>query len=154
MADSPVGQVRTTNYPSIHNAKLPAEGNGSFSNVHLAILVLGVSYVVKRCLPFVHSGGFPTYVMVVMILGVPVTIAYWTFMSNYGARKNQKCAYPGKPLEDYLDIKDPVLRRQYQGTHKIPMQIFHDAYFEGKIDFKGNIAFKVLKILWLSIRLR
>jgi len=27
----------------------------------------------------------------------------------------------------------------YKGKEKIPMQLFHDAYFEGKIDFKGDV---------------
>ncbi|KAJ7815524.1 hypothetical protein B0H14DRAFT_3476149 [Mycena olivaceomarginata] len=31
------------------------------------------------------------------------------------------------------------LKKLYNGKNKIPMQIFHDAYFEGKIDFKGDV---------------
>jgi hypothetical protein len=133
MATPSVAPVRTTNYPAIHNAKLPAEGNGSFSNLHLAGLVLGIPFIVKRYFP----GGLFTYLFLVAILGVPITVGYWMVMSIYGPRKNEKCPYPGQPIETYIDIKDAELKRQYSGLAKIPMQVFHDAYFDCKIDFKG-----------------
>jgi len=131
--------VRTTNYPAIKNAKLPAEGNGSFSNVTLAVLVLGIPFLAKRTLPIVNWGGFYTYWFLVAVLGVPIAVGYWTVMSIYGPRKNEKCALPGKPVEEYLDIKDADLKRRYSGNQKIPMQIFHDAYFNNKIDIKGDV---------------
>jgi hypothetical protein len=137
MASTAESGVRTTNYPAIKNAPLPAEGNGQFSNATLAALVLGVPFLVKRILPIVNWGGFYTYWFLVAVLGVPITLAYWTAMSVYGTRKNEKCAYPGKPVETYLDVKDAELKRRYSGNQKIPMQIFHDAYFDNKIDFKG-----------------
>ncbi|KAJ7768749.1 sphingolipid C9-methyltransferase [Mycena olivaceomarginata] len=62
-------------------------------------------------------------------------------MSTYGARKNEKVTLPGKDIEEYITIKDPELKKLYNGKNKIPMQIFHDAYFEGKIDFNGEIFF-------------
>ncbi|KAG8795648.1 hypothetical protein FRC12_011620 [Ceratobasidium sp. 428] len=130
--------VRLTNLPSIKNAPLPAEGNGTFSNPTLAGLVLGVPYVVKRILPIVNRGGSNTYWFLVVVLGLPVTIAYWTVMSIYGARKNEKVAFPGRPQSEYFEIKDETLKAEWAGK-KIPMQIFHDAYFEGKIDIKGDV---------------
>ena len=58
-------------------------------------------------------------------------------MSMYGPRKNQKVQLPGRNIEEYITIKDPELKAKYFGKEKIPMQVFHDAYFEGKIDFNG-----------------
>ncbi|KAG9088751.1 hypothetical protein FS749_001927 [Ceratobasidium sp. UAMH 11750] len=130
--------VRVTNLPSIKNAPLPAEGNGTFSNATLAGLVLGVPYVVKRVLPIVNRGGSNTYWFLVVVLGVPVAVAYWTVMSMYGARKNEKVAFPGRLQSEYFEIKDVALKAEWAGK-KIPMQVFHDAYFEGKIDFKGDV---------------
>ncbi|TFY73780.1 hypothetical protein EWM64_g10232 [Hericium alpestre] len=132
---------KITNVPAIKNAPLIglAEGNGSFSNYHLAALVLGVPWLVKRLLPIVNRGGFKTYVFFVVVLGVPVTIAYWTLMSMYGRRKNEKVILPGKNIEEYITIRDPELKAQYRGKEKIPMQVFHDAYFESKIDFNGDV---------------
>src|SRR6267142_5024449 len=133
------GSPRLTNVPNFKNAPLIglAEGNGSFSNYVLASLVLGVPWLVKRLLPCINRGGFKTYLFLTALLGVPVTIAYWTLMSMFGPRKNEKVVLPSKDIEEYITIKDPELRARYHGKEKIPMQIFHDAYFDGKIDFNG-----------------
>jgi hypothetical protein len=132
--------VRVTTFPAIKNAPLAglAEGNGSFSNLHLAALVLGVPYVLKSILPIVSRGGFKTYIFLVILTGVPTTIAYWTLNSLYGSRKNEKIQLPGKNIEEYISIKDVELKSKYNGREKIPMQVFHDAYFDGKIDFNGG----------------
>ncbi|KAH9914180.1 sphingolipid C9-methyltransferase [Epithele typhae] len=133
--------VSVTNVPAIKNAPLIglAEGNGYFSNAHLAALVLGVPWIVKRTLPVVSYGGFKTYVFLVLLLGLPITVSYWMLMSIYGPRKNQKVQLPGRSIEEYITIKDPELRAKYFGKEKIPMQIFHDAFFDDKIDFNGDV---------------
>lgn len=132
--------VRVTSYPAIKNAPLIglAEGNGSFNNIHLAGLVLVVPYFLKWFLPVVNRGGFKTYLFLLVVSGVPTTVAYWTVMSNIGARRNEKVALPGRDIEEYITIKDSELKRLYKGKDKIPMQTFHDAYFDGKIDFNGQ----------------
>jgi hypothetical protein len=59
-------------------------------------------------------------------------------MSRIGRRVNEKCELPGKGLEGYVTIKDQALKLKYGGVgNKIPMQVFHDAYFEGKLEFNG-----------------
>jgi sphingolipid C9-methyltransferase len=130
---------RLTDVQNFKNAPLIglAEGNGSFSNYVLAALVLGVPWLLKRVLPLVSRGGFKTYLFLTALLGVPVTIAYWTFMSMFGSRKNDKVVLPGKVIEEYITIKDPELKARYHDKEKIPMQTFHDAYFDSKIDFNG-----------------
>ncbi|KAJ7035923.1 sphingolipid C9-methyltransferase [Mycena alexandri] len=133
--------VRPTSLASIKNAPLVglAEGNGQFSNYQLAALVLVVPYIVKSCLPLISRGGFKTYLFMLVLTGVPTTVAYWTLMSTYGARKNDKVILPGKDIEEYITINDPGLKKLYYGKNKIPMQVFHDAYFEGKADFNGDV---------------
>jgi sphingolipid C9-methyltransferase len=135
--------VRVTNTPAIKNAPLVglAEGNGSFSNLQLAAAVLVVPWLVKRVLPIVNRGGFKTYLFIVLLLGVPVTVGYWTLMSMYGRRKNTKVEAPGNDIEEYITIKDPELKSKYHDKEKIPMQEFHDAFFDGKIEFKGQYDF-------------
>ncbi|KAI0029899.1 sphingolipid C9-methyltransferase [Vararia minispora EC-137] len=133
--------VITTNVPAFENPP-PAgiyDGNGSFSNVALAGLILGVPWFIKRMTPFVNRGGWKTYFFFVVLLGVPITLAYWTLMSMYGARKNDRVQLPGKNIEDYIVIHDHTLKTQYHGKEKIPMQVFYDAYFEQKIDIKGDV---------------
>jgi sphingolipid C9-methyltransferase len=131
--------VRVTNTPAIKNAPLVGlvEGSGSFSNIHLAAAMLVVPWLVKRMLPLINRGGFKTYLFLVVLLGIPVAIGYWTLMSMYGKRKNSKVETPGKDIEAYITIKDPILKSKYHGKEKIPMQEFHDAYFDGKIEFNG-----------------
>ncbi len=46
---------------------------------------------------------------------------------------------PGLPLEHYFTINDPALKKDYGGLSKIPMQILHDAYFDGLVDFNGKL---------------
>lgn len=129
-----------TTTPAIKNGPLIslAEGNGTFYNWQLAVLVLGVPYFVKRAIPLVCRGGFWTYIMVLLICGGPVTFAYWNTMSKIGGRVNDKVQFPGKDIEEYLDIKDAHLKKLYHGHKKIPIQVFYDAYFEGKIEVKGT----------------
>jgi hypothetical protein len=131
--------VRVTNYPAIKNAPLVglAEGNGAFNNYHLAALVVVVPYVLKMFIPIVKYGGFKTYIFMFLLCGAPTAVGYWAVNSVYGARRNEKVALPGKEIEEYITIHDPELKKVYKGKEKIPMQVFHDAYFEGKIDFNG-----------------
>ena len=131
--------VSVTSTPAIKNAPLIglAEGNGYFSNAHLAALVLGVPWLIKRSLPVLCHGGFKTYLFLVLLLGIPITVAYWTVMSMYGPRKNLKVQLPGRSLDEYITIKDPELKAKYFGKEKIPMQVFHDAFFDDKADFNG-----------------
>jgi hypothetical protein len=132
--------VRPTTSPAIKNAPLLglAEGNGTFSNLHLGALVLVVPWLLKRMLPLVNRGGWKTYFFMVLLTGAPVAIGYWTVMSRIGRRKNMKVALPGKNIDAYITINDPELKKKYSGQEKIPIQVFHDAYFEGKADFKGS----------------
>jgi sphingolipid C9-methyltransferase len=146
--------VRVTNYPAIKNAPLVglAEGNGSFNNIHLAALLVVVPYILKSFLPIIKYGGFKTYLFLFILTGLPTTMAYWVLSSMYGGRKNDKVVLPGKNIEEYITIKDVELKKLYKGREKIPMQLFHDAYFEGKIDFKGMSLFFFLKCV-LSVYL-
>ncbi|KAI9438550.1 sphingolipid C9-methyltransferase [Lactarius indigo] len=76
------------------------------------------------------NGSFSNYVLATLVIGLPCT---------FGPRKNEKVALPGKDIEEYITINDPELKARYHHKEKIPMQTFHDAYFEGKIDFNGDV---------------
>ncbi|KAG8904238.1 hypothetical protein FRB99_002058 [Tulasnella sp. 403] len=139
MSSSSSSPVRLTNFPAIKNAPFPAEGNGSFSNLALAGAVVVVPYFVKKWIPLVNRGGFWTYFVLAVLLGVPVTVGYWTIMSYVGKRKNEKLTFPGKPIEHYITFHDPELKEKYSKGNKIPMQIAYDAYFDGKLSFNGDV---------------
>jgi cyclopropane fatty-acyl-phospholipid synthase-like methyltransferase len=126
--------------PAIANAPLPAEGNGSFNNIHLGLLVFFTPAVLLRVIPFVKASwfGWTAYFFLVLVTGLPITVAYWTIMSQYGPRKNTKVQLPNKPIETYLTFNDPRLKEKYSNK-KIPMEHFHELYFDGKIDIKGDM---------------
>ncbi|GAA5874630.1 hypothetical protein JCM16303_002929 [Sporobolomyces ruberrimus] len=134
--DPTVG-LKVTNRRAIANAPLPVEGNGTFSNLQLAGLVLVVPYFLTRFIPYF---SFKTsYVFLLLVTGLPTTICYWLLMSRLNFRVRDNGILPGKNIEEYMDIKDPELKAKYQGQAKIPMQLFYDSYFEGKIDIKGDM---------------
>ncbi|KAH8598217.1 S-adenosyl-L-methionine-dependent methyltransferase [Bisporella sp. PMI_857] len=128
--------VKTTAYPAIKNAPLPADGAGTegFSNKVLFSLIFGV--------PFYFSwkvgGGFKTTIFFGLFTTIPILLAYWTLASILTPRKNEKVRYPGRPVEHYLTFKDEADRQKYSGRNKIPMETFHNMYFDGKVDFNGD----------------
>ena len=146
---SPVGPpIRTTKTPTIKNAPIVGliDGTGDFSNYHLVALVLSVPFVVQRSLELVVGIPWPLtgasgYAVLVVLLGLPVTISYWTYQSRFGKRHNDKIPIPEGNVERFIDIKDERLRKKYHGKNKIPMVVFHDAYIAGKADFKGQSFF-------------
>jgi len=68
-------------------------------------------------------------------------------------RKNEKAAYPGRPVEHYLTFKKDADRTKYQGRSKIPLETFHEKYFDGDVDFNGD-ALEMLEYRhdWASFR--
>ncbi|BGO91620.1 hypothetical protein NBRC10512_008067 [Rhodotorula toruloides] len=134
--DPTVG-LKVTHRAAIANAPFPVEGNGSFSNVQLAAAVLIVPYFLSRFVPYFSFRT--TYVFLLLVTGIPTTIAYWLLMSRANVRVRDSGIFPGKDIEHYITSKDAELREKYNGQKKIPMQVFHDAYFEGKIDIKGDM---------------
>ncbi|ODN76521.1 hypothetical protein L202_05188 [Cryptococcus amylolentus CBS 6039] len=128
-----------TTTPAIPNPPLPVEGCASFSNYELAASLLVVPYILQKFIPFAPN-GWKTYWFLFVLSGVPTAIGYWYLKSKFGKPINEKLALPNRGLEYYLDIKDKALRDKYVlGGKKIPMQVFHDAYFDKKIEFKGDI---------------
>lgn len=130
--------VSSQTQKAVPHPPLPVDGNGSFNNYVLAALVLGAPVLVVRFIPFVTL-GFYSYLFLALLCGIPVTVAYWQIMSLYGAHTRDNIKLPGRPITDYIDFKDPQLKQEYALTgKKIPMQIAYDAYFDQKLDFKGE----------------
>ncbi|PVH17818.1 uncharacterized protein CXQ87_000716 [Candidozyma duobushaemuli] len=133
--------ILTTDSPAIHNAPLPADGPGSrnFSNTAMIALLVGIPWLVVRKLGL----GFKTWLFFALLLAIPILMAYWTLLSTFSPRLNEKVKYPGKPISHYLEFHTPELKAKYidsnggKGT-KIPMETFHELYFEGKVSFKGD----------------
>lgn len=103
----------------------------------MAALVIGVAWYTRRTLLFFlpFQLGF---VLATLLTGLPVTLVYWNTMSKIGGPIRSRGILPGKNIEDYMTIVDPELKAKYSGRNKIPIQVFHDAYFDKKIELKGQ----------------
>lgn len=131
----------TTASPAIKNAPLPADGPGSRHFLNLVVFgtIAAAPYLVARKL----GGGFYTWLFFLLVLGLPILVAYWTVMLLYLPRLNERVRLPGKPVGHYLEFHDAELEAKYvklnggQGT-KIPMETFHELYFDNKVLFKGD----------------
>ncbi|KAK8114845.1 hypothetical protein PG999_006914 [Apiospora kogelbergensis] len=128
--------VETTKFPAIHNPPLPAEGPGneSFSNYALGALLLGVPAFFARSI----GGGLKTTIFFILVLAVPLLIAYWTVSSRFSPRINDNVKLPGRPVEHYITFKKDEDRLRYRGHNKIPMKTFYEMYFDGDVDFNGD----------------
>ncbi|KAF2433446.1 cyclopropane-fatty-acyl-phospholipid synthase [Tothia fuscella] len=143
--------VRTTSYPAIKNAPLPADGPGSetFSNIALFSLLAVVPWYISRSL----GGGFKTWIFFFLITFIPVLAAFWTLNSTFAPRRNEKAKFPGKPIESYLTFHKEEDQERYYGRKKIPMETFHERYFAGEVDFNGD-ALEIMEYRhdWASFR--
>ncbi|CAD6499847.1 BgTH12-03953 [Blumeria graminis f. sp. triticale] len=128
--------VRTTSYPSIKNGPLPVDGPGSdsFSNVVLFSFLAGV----PTYFSWKIGGGWKTSIFFSLFTTPPILICFWYIASSYSPRKNDKAKVPGNPVEHYLTFKSPTDRAKYSGINKIPMETFHNMYFDGQVDFNGD----------------
>ncbi|KAK0723035.1 S-adenosyl-L-methionine-dependent methyltransferase [Lasiosphaeria miniovina] len=128
--------VRTTSYPAIKNAPLPADAAGteSFSNILLFSLIAGVPI----CLSWKAGGGWKTALFIALFTSVPLLCTFWLVAGAISPRKNEKAKYPGRPVEHYLIFKKPADQAKYHGKNKIPMWIFFEMYFDGDVEFNGD----------------
>lgn len=128
--------VRTTSYPAIKNAPLPADaaGNENFS----MLLLSGVLIVPPFWLSWKVGGGTKTAIFFALFTTLPLLAAFWLVVSSVSPRKNEKAKYPGRPVEHYLTFKKPEDKTKYHGKNKIPMETFHEMYFDGDVDFNGD----------------
>lgn len=123
-------------YPSIKNGTYLVDGPSSrhFSNILLISLLLGVPYYCK----YKVGGGFYTYLFFVILWFFPILLTFWTLASTYTPRLSERVQLPNLGVEHYLSFKDPELATKYKGDSKIPMETFHELYFDNKVDFKGD----------------
>ncbi|KAH8794350.1 S-adenosyl-L-methionine-dependent methyltransferase [Hyaloscypha sp. PMI_1271] len=143
--------VRTTSYPAIKNAPLPADGPGneSFSN----ILLISLITLVPWYLSWKVGGGLKTSIFFGLFTTMPILISFWYLASSFSPRKNEKATIPGRPVEHYLTFKNEADKLKYRGANKIPMETFHNMYFDGDVDFNGD-ALEVMEYRhdWASFR--
>jgi cyclopropane fatty-acyl-phospholipid synthase-like methyltransferase len=123
-------------YASIKNGPLPADsaGSDSFNNY----LLFGCLIITPWWLARQLNGGFYTTIFVALLTSIPILIAFWYVSSSISPRKNEKARYPGLPVEHYLQFRNAKDQHKYHGKNKIPMETFHEMYFDEKVDIKGD----------------
>ncbi|RUP44742.1 hypothetical protein BC936DRAFT_149063 [Jimgerdemannia flammicorona] len=134
---SPVASNWTpTVYPTIANPPLPAEGAGNqtFDNRILYSAVAGIPFVITVALRW----NLWLYPVVALVTALPILATTLYYSSKYAPRYNNKVNLPEHPIEEYITIRDPVLKSLYNGRNKIPMETFFEAYFDDKIDLNGD----------------
>jgi hypothetical protein len=97
-------------------------------------LLVVVPYYLKTTV----GGGLKTWVFFFALTALPILIGFWHASGTFSPRKNEKAQIPGKPIEHYLTFKTPELKEKYFGKTKIPMETFHEAYFNQEVDFNGD----------------
>jgi hypothetical protein len=122
--------------PAIKNAPLPADGpsGDAFSNT----LLFSLLFFVPFYLAWKVGGGLKTTIFFGLFTSIPILLAFWTVTSSYSPRKNEKVKLPGRPVEHYLTFKNDADKVKYSGRNKIPMETFHNMYFDGEVDFNGD----------------
>ncbi|ORX44454.1 S-adenosyl-L-methionine-dependent methyltransferase [Hesseltinella vesiculosa] len=126
-----------TTWAAIKNPPYPAEGasNQNFNNYIMWGVLAGVpGYLTYKL-------GLPWWFFFILFLVCvfPLLATCLFLYSKFAPRYRNYVKLPEKPLEEYMVIHDPALKQQYNGRNKIPMETFFEAYFEGKIDIKGDI---------------
>ncbi|KAF2832001.1 S-adenosyl-L-methionine-dependent methyltransferase [Ophiobolus disseminans] len=129
--------VKTTSYPTIANAPLPAEGSGreSFNNTFLISLIVGVPGYIT----WSWGMGFKTWVFLALVLFLPILGPFWWLTSEFAPRVNEKAKLPGRPIEHYLKFNKPEDRDAYYGKKLIPIETFQEKYFDGEVEINGDM---------------
>ena len=84
------------------------------------------------------GGGLKTWIFFALLTTLPIVVVFWAVASRMSPRKNEKARYPGRPVEHYLRFRSEADRLRYRGKAKIPMETFHEMYFDGAVDFVGD----------------
>ena len=129
--------------PAIKNAPLPADGpgNDSWSNSLLFLLLISIPLLISSTL----GGGILFTIFVATCTTIPVLMAFWTTFSSISPRMNEKAKLPGRPAEHYLHFHNESDRLKYCGKQKIPIEVFYEKYFAGKVEFKNGDCLETLE---------
>ena len=126
------------------------DGNGSFSNLVLALLVGIMPALVMLLAPSSHvPNAILSYLLLLPPVGAASAIAYWSVMSRIGGwyRPEDNKRLLDRGIDHYIEFSDLALKRAWSGKNKkMPMQLLHDAYFDAKLDFKGLRASTLARV--------
>lgn len=129
----------------------PVDGVGfmNFNNYYLIATIAGLPLMVTLALP-VSIWSYPIILAVLAFPSFALFNILWCLNVKMPSAQQQ---LPGKPIEHYMTILDPELAALYKGHTKIPMNLFAESYFDGKIDVKGDFfAFLEARHDWANFQ--
>lgn len=116
---------------------MPADGPGAenFNTYFLIVLLVTIpGYFAWKV-----NGGLITWIFFAALTAIPILMVFWTAASGMSPRLNEKARYPGNPIEQYLSFRNESDQIKYKGKNRIPMETFHEMYFAGEVDVKGDM---------------
>ncbi|KAG4422104.1 hypothetical protein IFR04_004731 [Cadophora malorum] len=144
--------VNVVSSPSIHTGVLPADGPGreGFSNLYLVTFLLSVPTIFTILL----NRSLLSFLPIALLTTFPLLATFWYLSSILTPRRNTKVKLPGRSIESYITFKNAKDKERYKGRNKIPIQILQEKYFDGDVEFNGD----VLEVLewrhdWADFRL-
>lgn len=102
------------------------------------MLLISILAGIPLYLSWKLGAGLKTAIFLAIFTTAPLLAAFWIAVSSVSPRKNEKARYPGRPIEHYLTFKKPADKAKYHGKNKIPLETFHEMYFDGDVDFNGD----------------
>lgn len=135
---------------SVPIPSFPVDGVGfkDFNNYYLIATIVLLPLLVTLALPI----SLMFYPILLAVLAFP-SFALFNIVWCLTVKPKTTQKLPGLPIEDYMTILDPELAQIYNGMQKIPMETFCEAYFEGKIDVKGDFyAFLEARHDWANFQ--
>jgi hypothetical protein len=130
--------MAAVDYKKHHLAPAPyvVEGAGfeTFSTRNMYLSIFGVPLVVQ----WIAGLSLYAYLPLLLVLAIPTFAAFQLMCSRNNAPLRPQTKLRGLKVDDYLEIKNAKYK-MYNGTNKIPMETFFEAYFDGDIDIKGDM---------------
>ncbi|KAH6566995.1 hypothetical protein BASA50_005449 [Batrachochytrium salamandrivorans] len=126
--------------------KLVVEGTGGeyFSTTQMLSAIFGVPAAAVILVLGPTLTALFWYPVLLLLLGLPSFAAYHVFYALTAIPNRPQKGLPGLGVSTYLDIKDPALKLRYasptsSAATKIPIETFFEAYFDDKIELKGDM---------------
>ncbi|PVV03307.1 hypothetical protein BB560_002220 [Smittium megazygosporum] len=132
-----LGSSEAKQSPSFYYPKYPIEcaGSSQYNNRAFYTACILVPFFFKRLL----SLSWTSYLYLAAILYLPLwglSLIYFSWYASYPL--DQQFTAESLPISNFMEIIDDELKQKYPDTSKIPMEVFFESYFDGKINLKQD----------------
>lgn len=120
----------------------PAEcaGTDQFSNLRLVLAWILVPLLITAMSPAILTYSWYWLPFIALATALPTFAAFNILHCLTVKTPTCNTKLPGKSIDEYMTFNDQTLRSTYaNSTKKIPMETWFEAYFDQKIDIKGDM---------------